>query len=113
MDYDDLYSDQDGDYEDEIYSYEEMRDYGGLRGITKEQQTTTHHPKILKTSAEADFYSQDPEFHDADYDDKFVVITERLLVNVDKYQDFALIISAGTFASLAVIVIGLMSFRYV
>ena len=108
MDYDDLYSDQDGDYEDEIYSYEEMRDYGGLRGIT-----TTHHPKILQTSAEADFYSQDPEFHDADYDDKFVVIKERLLVNVDKYQDFAFIITAGTFASLAVIVIGLMSFRYV
>jgi len=93
------YDDQVGDYEDEIYSYEE-------------QKTTSQHPKNLQAIAEADFYSRDPEYHDADYDDKFVVITDRLLVNVGKRQDYALTIATGTLAFLAVIVIGLMAFRY-
>ena len=52
------YDDQVGDYEDEIYSYEE-------------QKTTSQHPKNLQAITEADFYSRDPEYHDADYDDKF------------------------------------------
>ena len=42
-----------------------------------------------------------------------MVITDRLLVNVGKRQDYALTIATGTLAFLAVIVIVLMSFRYV
>ena len=41
-----------------------------------------------------------------------MVITDRLLVNVSKRQDYALTIATGTLAFLAVIVIGLMAFRY-
>jgi len=86
LDYDD---DQVGDYKDEIYSYEE-------------QQITTRH-------SEADVYSHDPEFHDAEYDD---VVSLQINYWSLPNKDFAMIITTGTFAFLALIAIGLMAYRY-